>query len=359
MDILSDILGTLKLKGTLYFRTSFTSPWGVTVPAFENVSRFHFAHRGRCFALIDGVRDPVAIEQGDLVIITRGAEHTLCCDIKNPSARRLDQVVEEAGFTGSGVLVYGEPGSDLETQLICGHFAFDPEARHPLMEALPPVIHIRNYGDAAQAWLETTLRVIGGEAGRGELGSDLIAMKLTEIIFAQAVRAYLSGEGRNRLVFAAIADPHVRRALEAVHGDPAAPWTVETLAREAGLSRTAFAALFKELMALTPHQYVTGWRMQLARRLLSETGLAMIEIAERSGYSSEAAFGRAFKKHIGVPPAEYRRRGASVQGRSAAGMPVRQAKGESERKRGRGRLAETWNAVRERVLPQFDRSHVP
>ncbi len=355
MDVLSDILSLMKLKGTLYFRTSFTSPWGVTVPSFENVSRFHYAHRGRCYAVVEGVDEPVLLEQGDLVIITRGAAHTLCCDIKNMAPKLLDQVVSDAGFTGSGVLVYGEPGTDLETQLICGHFAFDPEARHPLVDALPPVIHIRNYGDTSYSWLEATLRVIGGEAGRGELGGDLIAMKLTEIIFAQAVRTYLANDGRDRLVFGAIANPNIRRALQAVHGEPAKAWTVDTLAREAGLSRTSFAASFKELMAVTPHQYITSWRMQLARKLLTETELPMIEIAERSGYTSEAAFGRVYKKHFDVPPAEYRRRrdrdteGVVRRSRiseSAGGAPTRSHAGTGMA----GRIVTTWNRMRGQVV---------
>lgn len=360
MDILSDVLSLMKLKGTLYFRTSFTSPWGVTVPSFQNVSRFHYAHRGRCYALVDGVDDPVLLEQGDLVIITRGAGHTLCCDIKNVEAKLLDQVVSESGFTGSGVLVYGEPGTDLETQLICGHFAFDPEAHHPLVDALPPVIHVRNYGDTAHSWLEATLRVIGGEAGRGELGGDLIAMKLTEIIFAQAIRTYLATEGQDRLVFGAIANPNIRRALEAVHGDPAKAWTVDALAREAGLSRTSFAASFKQLMAVTPHQYITSWRMQMARRLLTETELPMIEIAERSGYTSEAAFGRVYKKHFGVPPASYRRRReldgtVTDAGTRASGAPDRAGSVQNVETGVAGRIVRTWNKMRGQVTQDQER----
>lgn len=351
MDVLSDILSLMKLKGTLYFRTSFTSPWGVAVPSFEDVARFHYAHRGRCYALVDGVEEPVLLEQGDLVIITRGAGHTLCCDIKNFSAKKLDQVVSEAGFTGSGVLVYGEPGTDLETQLICGHFAFDPEARHPLMDALPPVIHIRDYGDTSYSWLEATLRVIGGEAGRGDLGGDLIAMKLTEIIFAQAVRTYLANDGRNQLVFGAIANPNIRRALEAIHDDPSKQWSVDALAREAGLSRTSFAASFKELMAVTPHHYITSWRMQVARKLLTETDLPMIEIAERSGYTSEAAFGRVYKKHFSVPPATYRRdRESAGRGEVQRGQgpeTVRQANvGGDAGASVTDRIFKTWNRFR-------------
>ena len=98
MDLLSDILSQLKLTGTLYFRTSFTSPWSIRVPSFEKVSRFHFAHRGRCLVRVEADKDPVLLEQGDLIIITRGAAHTLFCDpsTENP-ALLLDQVVEESG----------------------------------------------------------------------------------------------------------------------------------------------------------------------------------------------------------------------------------------------------------------------
>ncbi|MEM7191119.1 MAG: cupin domain-containing protein, partial [Pseudomonadota bacterium] len=224
MDLLSDILSRLRLAGTLYFRTSFTSPWSVQVPAFQNVSRFHLAWKGRCFVRIGGVAAPVMLEQGDLIIITRGATHTLYCDPGTENqAVVLDEVLEESGFTGKGTLVYGEPGTDLETQLVCGHFAFDPLASHPLIEALPSHIHIQNYGEAAGAWMENTLRLIGAEAGKDTLGSDLIALKLSEIVYAQALRTYLGAEGPRKPVMSAFCDPSIARALTAVHEDPSAP----------------------------------------------------------------------------------------------------------------------------------------
>lgn len=308
MDLLSDILARMRLTGTLYFRTSFTSPWGVRVPAFENVSRFHFAHRGRCLVRVEGVETPALLEQGDLIIITRGARHTLYCDPKTESeALELDQVVQKSGFTGSGTLVYGEPGTNHETQLVCGHFAFDRHASHPLIEMLPPYIHIRNYGEVAGTWMESTLRVIGAEAGREQMGSDLIARKMSEIIFAQALRAYLVSDGGGQPVWSGFADPALARALQAIHKDPAFPWTLDGLSSIAGLSRTSFATRFSRYMSTTPLGYITQWRMQIARQLLSESGAAIIEIAENVGYQSEAAFGRVFKKYFNVGPATYRR----------------------------------------------------
>ena len=315
MDLLSDILSRMRLLGTLYFRTSFTSPWGVKVPAFENVSRFHYAHRGHCLVRVDGQEKPTLLNQGDLIIITRGASHTLYCDPETElDALHLDQVVAESGFTGSGTLVYGETGSHHETQLICGHFAFDSHACHPLIDALPPFIHISDYSDAAGHWLEATLRVIGAEVGSGQMGSDLIGRKMSEIIFTQAMRVYLSTAGAEQPVWAGFADPRMARALTAIHQDPAYPWTLDALSGVAGLSRTAFATHFTRYLSTTPLGYITQWRMQIARERLIESSDSIIEIAEGVGYQSEAAFGRVFKKHFDTAPATYRRQmhGASA-----------------------------------------------
>ncbi len=308
MDLLSDILVHLKLKGTLYFRTSFTSPWSVRVPVYKNVARFHYVHQGRCLIRIEGQAAPVPMEQGDLIIITRGAAHNIYSDHadEHPVAA-LDQVIEESGFTGHGTLVFGEFGSNHETQLVCGHFAFDQDAAHPIIDALPSHIQIRNYGDASGTWLENTLRVIGAEAGRENLGSDLISLKLSEIVFTQALRSYLESAENTNPALAGYADKRITRALIAIHSDPAHGWTLEKLASIAGMSRTSFTTTFTRYMSLSPLVYLTQWRMELARQNLLDTNNPMIEIAAQSGYQSEAAFGRAFKKHYQTAPATYRR----------------------------------------------------
>ena len=306
MDLLSDILKLMRLSGTLYFRTAFTSPWGVEVPAFENVARFHYVHRGRCFVTIDGQHSKICLEQGDLIVIMYGAGHILS-DPAEVECRTVDQVVEQSGFTGKGALVYGQDGGGHETQLICGHFAFDGRASHILIDTLPAFIHIRDYGRISPGWLNETLNIIGSEVGHHQFGSDLIALKLSEIIFTQVVRHYLAHEGRNRRGFAGFADLQIRQALEAIHSDPANTWTVESLAKVAGMSRTAFANKFTDLVDNTPLNYLTAWRMQLARHMLTDSDLPIIEVATRSGYQSEASFGRVFKHHFDVPPAGYRR----------------------------------------------------
>lgn len=308
MDLLSDILSHIQLRGTLYFRTSFTSPWSVKVPAYENVARFHFAHQGRCLIRTEKDKPAVLLEQGDLLIITRGAAHTLYCDPKTENeAVQLDTVIEQSGFKGTGALVYGELGTDHETQLVCGHFAFAKEAQNLLIDALPSHIHIRNYGEDAGIWMEKTLKVIGNEAGKQQLGGDLIAMKLSEIVFAQALRAYLETEGTAIPVLAGFADPNIARALTAIHKEPGYPWSLERLAEIAAMSRTAFSTRFSQCMATTPLGYITYWRIQIAREMLANSSDPIIKVAEHAGYQSEAAFSRVFKKYMAKSPASYRR----------------------------------------------------
>jgi len=306
LDPLSDILTRLSLRGTLYFRTSFAEPWGVRVPAFRNVARFHFMHRGEAVVRVAGVDAPVLLVQGDLIVIPHGAPHTLSCRHTGPDeALPLDDVLSRSGFPGYGTLVWGGDERLHDTQLICGHFALTEGSRHLLIERLPSYIHLRGYGEEAGAWLEATLKIIGAEAGRGRLGGDLIALKMSEAIFAQAIRAHIEGTQKGDGV-SGFADPHLRRALTAFHRSPTLDWTVAGLAREAGLSRSAFAARFSEQLGVTPMAYVLSWRMQVAREALTARGISVTEAAEVSGYASESAFSRAFKKEIGISPAVFR-----------------------------------------------------
>lgn len=308
LDLLSDILTSLSMRGTLYFRTSLTTPWGIEVPPFENVARFHFAHRGDCLIEVKGCEKPVAIAQGDLLIIPHGASHKLYCAPETRDAvLPLDTVIEKSGFTGTGVLVYGGDDDDRDTQLICGHFSFEPHAKHILMERLPPFIHLKNYGETAGKWMEATLRVIGDEAGGQRMGGDLIALKMSEAILAQAIRSFIESNEAPEWGLGAFSDDNLRRALDAFHKCPAKPWTVEALAQMAGMSRTSFAVLFQKKMAMTPMEYVTAWRIEIAKKLLMHPRNSLTDAAEGAGYASDSAFARVFKKETGMTPAGFRK----------------------------------------------------
>ncbi len=307
MDLLSDILSLLEVKGTLYFRTSFRCPWGIEVPAYSNVARFHLAHRGECWFSTKDSDEETLLEQGDIVLFPHGASHILRGQ-RGAKVEGFDHVVEQSGFTGKGVLVYG--GHDIpesETQLVCGHFAFAKDANHPLLNELPTYIHLKKGDDISNTWLDITLRMLGSIAGRVQPGSDLIAAKLAEIIFAQTIRSFLASEKADKLVFKGLRDPQISRLIGVLHQDYRQNWTLESMAKIAGMSRTVFAEKFREVMGITPMQYLTLWRMQQARQLLITSETPMITVAEKSGYLSESSFSRVFKQHFGQGPGTYRR----------------------------------------------------
>lgn len=311
LDLLSDILTRLSLKGALYFRTSFTPPFGVQVPAYRNVARFHYAHRGECLVHVPEAGETVRVAQGDIIVVPHGAAHTLLCRHSDPlEALPLDRVLEVAGYKGDGVLVYGGDEDDRDTQLICGHMSYGtngrPGAGHMLLDRLPAYIHIADYGAAYGGWLDATLRMIGTETQSGRMGADLIALKMAEVLFAQAIRVHLESLSPDDSALAGFTDPQLIRALSAFHRNAAGPWTVESLAKEAAMSRTAFSQHFTAKMGVTPMQYLTAWRMQIACQALSENHLNVADAAELAGYASESAFSRVFRKQIGMSPAAYR-----------------------------------------------------
>lgn len=307
MDVLGDVLTTLRLQGTLYFHTDFRPPWGLRVPSFRRVARFHLVVRGGCWVRVADASDATLLETGDLIVVTNGAEHVLA-DTPDTPCRSVDQVVREAGFTGKGALVVGHGDTGSPTRLVCGHFAFDEEFRHPFLDQLPPAIVIRADEGAANPSFEDAFQLVAREVRGGRPGGGAVVTRLSEILFVQAVRHWFERSGPATGIVAAINDPGLGEALGAIHADPAAPWTLEQLGRRAGLGRTAFAARFREVVGMTPMEYLTGWRIQLGRRLLGETRLSLDQIAGRVGYESSASFSRVFARETGERPGAYRRR---------------------------------------------------
>ncbi|MEP2704726.1 MAG: AraC family transcriptional regulator [Roseibium sp.] len=305
-DALSQILDALKLRGSIYFHTNFCKPWAVQVPAFGNVARFHMAMRGSCWLSVEGLSDPIYLAAGDLAVIPHGSGHVLSDELgREPTM--VDEVVQQSGYSGEGALYYGGPDENQSCKLFCGHFEFEEGSVHPVLDALPRVIHVPNTDTLNAHWLEAVMRFVASEVRAFMPGSDAIIHRLTEIIFIQVVRTFVDQEGDKAGCLAAVLNPNLGRCMSQVHLSPEKAWTVETLAREAGMSRTVFAERFASLVGMTPLAYVTHWRMERARREIRDTDLPLIDIAERIGYNSEAAFSRAFKRQFDKTPGQLRR----------------------------------------------------
>lgn len=310
MDVLSDILRILRIQGSLYYRTAFSKNWNIQVPQSGSVARYHLVTRGFCWVTVGGVQRPIRLESGDLIVIPHGAEHCLADDLEAPPVP-VEEVIQKSGFAGEGPLTWGSEESPEPISLICGHFSFGSEQGGLLVRSLPAYIHIKHTETLHYGWLADAMKFIAYEANCWQPGSEAVVNRLSEIVFVQAVRAYAQSHQSGAGILSALSDHQISSALEAIHRDPSSNWTVEDLARAAGMSRTLFAERMKELLGISPIEYLTQWRMEVAREALADRRLSAAEVAEKVGYQSLPAFSRAFKKHFGVGPGEVRRRNPS------------------------------------------------
>jgi AraC-like DNA-binding protein len=210
-------------------------------------------------------------------------------------------------------------GDGVLMEMLSGALSFDAAAAEPLMAVMPSLVHVR-LDEARAHLLQTTLQLIGLETAEDGLGASLVIGRLHDVLFVQAVRAWCATEQQAVGWLAGLKDNRLAASIRAMHGDLARGWTVETLAREAGISRSTFAATFKAVTGDTPLDYLTRWRMYRAKVLLRGSELSLMEIAERVGYETDTALSRAFRRSEGVAPGEWRRNGHP--GRSDAKRPA-------------------------------------
>lgn len=303
-DLLSDVFETIRLKGTLYFRTDYSPPWAITVPAYEQAARFHFVIQGCCHVSLPSGSN-IVLGPGDVVLIPRGRGHVLA-DRLGRAPAPLERVIQESGYDGKGAFVIGKSDPQATTQMVCGHLGFSQGADHPLLGALPEVILITQPDRGRYPLLDESLRLVARRALSDEVGAAASIARLSEVFFIEAVRASVERHPPLANVMTAMTDLHIGRALELVHKTPGDPWTVETLAKASGMSRSRFAERFTELVGVAPMAYVTEWRLQKALARLSSSKASVKEVAAQAGYQSAAAFARAFAQRFGIPPTDTR-----------------------------------------------------
>jgi AraC-like DNA-binding protein len=303
MDPLTDILRDLWLESSFYARSELRAPWGLSFSVNDGPS-FHVIVTGRGFLRINAEHIP--LETGDLVLLPHGEEHQLV-DPAEGAAIPLAALPSERIGHNAALLCYGGDGA--ESLLICGGVRFAGPIAHPLLELLPRVLLLRREElERARSWLDATLTMLGAEALSLRPGSAVVMTRLADILVLQTIRAWLERDENRRLGWlGALSDPDIGRALVLIHRRAEEPWTVASLAREVNLSRSVFAERFSKLVGITPMEYVTRWRISLARSWIREEHMSASEAAYRLGYSSEASFSRAFKRHLQVPPGVLRR----------------------------------------------------
>jgi AraC-like DNA-binding protein len=307
-DVLADMLDSVRLRGRVFCRGEFAAPWAIGFSA-GTISHFHVVESGQCWLRFDDGPDPIQIGADDVIVIPRGSGYQLADDPRTPSIPLSDIVGGNHGGTHA-VLRLG--GGGAETRVICGAFEFLNDQAQSLLGVLPRYIQV-GARTGRDEWLDATVTLLRSEIRRFDEGTATIVGRLTDIIFIQAVRAWLRTQPEGTAGWlGALRDAAIGTALRLLHTTPARAWTVSDLAEEVGMSRSPFAARFTTFVGVAPLSYLARWRMQLAAGLLATGTLNLTEVAERVGYESAAAFSRAFKKQFGVAPGAYKRKNVTA-----------------------------------------------
>jgi len=306
-DVLADVLSSIRLGGAIFCAMELRAPWSMELDP-SPFAHFHVFERGGGYLKLGGTKKSVALAGGDLIIVTKGSGHVVSDHPQTPPVPW--HVLLKMKKSTSGPHVIRQAGEGPSTQMICGKFQFENWKNNPLVSLLPPLIHI----PALQAgeWLPLSLRLLSNEATSAKPGSQTILTRLTDIVFVQALRVWVENQPEEQGGWlGALRDRHIGLALGLIHKEPDKNWSVALLAHEVGLSRSAFASRFHQLVGLPPLSYLTRWRMHLAARFLEQEALTVSQTAERVGYESGAAFNKAFRRHYGVAPLAYRSKAQS------------------------------------------------
>jgi AraC-like DNA-binding protein len=314
MDPISDVFKTMQVASVVHARLEATAPWGLMREAeAENdavvhshspsqLAHFGMVSRGNCWLSVGGMPDPLPLTGGDCFLLAPGSSYAL----RDNPRTQAHSFCEAAPKNNTNVIHYG--GGGIPTTIVSGWFRFGQMSVKPLRRLLPELILIK--ADQAQTLaLHATLQLLASEMSEPAPGAEVMVNRLADILFIQCVRAHIASESETCKSgwLRAIFDPKIGAALKAIHERVENPWTVEALAAAAGMSRSAFALRFKELLGETPLEYLTNWRMYKATGFLQDGDKKLFEVAKSVGYESDAAFSKAFKRVLGLAPSEYRR----------------------------------------------------
>jgi AraC-like DNA-binding protein len=320
VDVLTEALASMRTGRPASVRVDGRAPWALRVPPAAGAG-FHVVLHGRCLLAVAGLgavpAEPVRLEEGDVVFLHSGPEHVLSDEPGTAAGIASPEYVLDRFPEGEPTGVYAVGAEGELTRLLSGSYPLERVRPHPLVQQLPELIHLRT-GDGRHPQLTSAVELLRTELDGPRIGSSGIVPALIDSLLLYILRAWIDEFPRRAPGWAgALRDPSIAPALAAIHADPANGWTVESLAARAGLSRAAFARKFHAMVGEPPLTYLTRWRMTTAARLLRESDAPLAAVAARTGYRSEFAFAKAFKREYGQAPGRYRRGYAAPAGAAA------------------------------------------
>ncbi|TCL62909.1 AraC-like DNA-binding protein [Rhizobium sp. BK251] len=300
MDPLTEMFSSMRVRRSGFTRLDAHAPWGLESGG-EPAIKFGLVVDGTGVLTTRSNPEPIRLKSGDVFIILADEPYQL---YDHQGSTRMACVDVEAMRVGSYIRLSGDgPASTF----VSGFFEIDRMDAKPLLCVLPPLLHLKREQQRTAAF-QSVLDLLAAETENLRLGSEAAAARLFELLFIHSVRALIDECSMPKKGWlAAAADKNLAPALRAIHADPKRTWTVEMLAKTAGMSRSAFAARFRNLVGQTPLGYVTDWRIHMASRLMETSSLRIAGIARSVGYESEAAFTKAFKKVTGSKPSAFRK----------------------------------------------------
>lgn len=296
-DVLGDILETLRFRGSVFFRSDLAAPWGMSLSDM-GAPRFHIVLSGECFIGSDA-HDAVKAEEADIVMLPNGNSHW----IADKPGRDLVPSIQagRACELGNPLFQKGE----ITNRLMCGMVSYDQGASHPILDALPQVMHFSMLESAGPVW--SVVKLIDAEMQGNQGGGSRIADRLTEVLFLQLLNHYVRENEEATGFLAALRDRRVYRALMLIHQEPEFNWTLTSLGERVGMSRATLVRRFQEVIGVAPIAYIADWRIMKAHSLVRYSATAFEQIADATGFASARTLSRAFQRHYGCTPTELRR----------------------------------------------------
>ncbi|MFD5894731.1 MULTISPECIES: AraC family transcriptional regulator [unclassified Streptomyces] len=302
-DLLSELLKPLRLTGVFDSRWHVSAPWAIEGDAEQSCAILHYIVQGGCWVSGEGQK-PVELREGDLAVFPTGTAHRIADRADRGGGLRLGAVLPERlpGTSGELKIEGGGP----ESRLLCAGLHYDASAATGLYSALPWALVLDRTQVDNEPLLRDTLRLLASTQRPVGPGDRLITLRAFEMALVLALRPLLREIADNPASLPVLNHPGISRAMVIIATRFAEPWTIESLAREVGMSRSAFTAAFRELVGEAPARHLTGRRMQEAARLLGETSLPQSAVPQRVGYRSAVGFHLAFRKWFDRTPGEYR-----------------------------------------------------
>lgn len=308
-DPWAEVLGGLEMDAVFCSTGRFSEPWGIAMPALPGVLMFHLLLDGRAVVDVEGGRHDLG--PGDLVLVPHGAGHAITGTADDPATGLwdVDRTVVADRYEQLRIDGGGRPA-----RLVCGAVGFTDPGVGRLLASLPPVLRAPGTSGAGDGgpdgdWLGALVAAIDHEARHPRPGTDVVTARLADVLLVHVVRRWLEAEEPASGWIGALRDPSLGPVLRAVHAAPQDPWTLESLAAVARLSRSAFAERFARAVGESPMAYVAGCRMDAAARLLRDPGASVERVARQVGYDSVPGFHRAFVRRHGATPGAWRATG--------------------------------------------------